>query len=627
MDLNSKDRKIEDIFGNTEYFIDFYQREYKWRREHIETLLDDIFFKFDNSYKSDIDPKEDNINQFDWYYLNTYVINTQGGKEYIVDGQQRLTTLSIILIKLYHLANSNQLNQSKIEILKRKLYTPKDDGYTFFMGTHNRNDAYTDLFENGQKTISNNNDISVINIYNNYEIIAEYLNEKLNDKHKLECFILYFLKRVSLIQISIPTAGDVAMVFEVINARGERLKSYEILKGELLGQINKTELDEYLEIWNSRIKTLQENADNPDKFLDSFFITFFKSRFTKNTTDIKDFDKDYHKAIFSKKWNQRLKLKVRDNSKNVKSFIKNDFSFYSKIFNDIQYEFYEESKFPYLNFNSLNGLNSQLLPILSSIALNNSEKEIANKIQLVSKLYDRHYSLLQLLGSYDSNKFNDSIIALMFEIRDKNSEEIKTVFDKKLLEDINNAKKSSVTDIFHFPFFKNASYGQYKFTRYLFARVDRFLAKEIQEQYVESYKNLVKNSGPTYGYDIEHILPHNEESISYFEKEEDFEIERNKLGALVLLNNSVNRSSQEETYENKLKTYANNGTLWAKTLTDGFYHKTNIHFRRFYENYSLDFKPVKKFDQTAIEYRQKLLFDIIKIIWGDKYLFGNNGQE
>ena len=55
----------------------------------------------------------------------------------------------------------------------------------------------------------------------------------------------------------------------------EKLKSYEILKGELLGQIQKNELADYLEIWNQRIDKLQEGAASPDKFLDQFFINFF----------------------------------------------------------------------------------------------------------------------------------------------------------------------------------------------------------------------------------------------------------------------------------------------------------------------------------------------------------------
>jgi len=74
-----------------------------------------------------------------------------------------------------------------------------------------------------------------------------------------------------------------------------------------------------------------------------------------------------------------------------------------------------------------------------------------------------------------------------------------------------------------------------------------------------------------------------------------------------------NLSSNNETFENKLKTYSH-GTLWVRTLTEEFYHK-NPDFSEFCKKHNLEFNPIEKYDQEAIEVRQKLLFDIIKIIW------------
>ncbi|KJS17665.1 MAG: hypothetical protein VR69_03815 [Peptococcaceae bacterium BRH_c4b] len=57
------------------------------------------------------------------------------------------------------------------------------------------------------------------------------------------------------------------------------------------------------------------------------------------------------------------------------------------------------------------------------------------------------------------------------------------------------------------------------------------------------------------------------------------------------------------------------GTLWAQTLTDNFYH-SNKGFQDFISKYNLNFRPINKFDSIAIEERQKLLFEMVKIIWG-----------
>lgn len=108
MDVSPDKQNLDQVFANTTYYIDFYQRQYKWDNIPVKRLLDDIFYKFNIEYskyeKNDIE-LEKLIEKYSWYYLNTYVTNIIEGKRFIVDGQQRLTTLTLILIKLRHLAS------------------------------------------------------------------------------------------------------------------------------------------------------------------------------------------------------------------------------------------------------------------------------------------------------------------------------------------------------------------------------------------------------------------------------------------------------------------------------------------------------------------------------------------
>jgi hypothetical protein len=76
MSITTKDMTIKEVFSNTKYFIDFYQREYKWKRAHVINLLDDIFYRFELEYKPTIDPTEKNIDKYEWYYLNTFMTNS-----------------------------------------------------------------------------------------------------------------------------------------------------------------------------------------------------------------------------------------------------------------------------------------------------------------------------------------------------------------------------------------------------------------------------------------------------------------------------------------------------------------------------------------------------------------------
>ncbi len=77
-----------------------------------------------------------------------------------------------------------------------------------------------------------------------------------------------------------------------------------------------------------------------------------------------------------------------------------------------------------------------------------------------------------------------------------------------------------------------------------------------------------------------------------------------------------NLSSGNEAYSKKLKTYSGKANLvWTQSLRDDFYH-CNPDFIDFGNEYKLNFKPhMDKFDKNTVDERQKLLFDIVKIIW------------
>lgn len=107
MEIMPDKQNIERVFSNTKYYIDFYQRQYKWNEEPVKRLLEDIFYKFNIEFEiykdSDIEHKR-LVEKYSWYYLNTYVTNSVDGKVFVIDGQQRLTTLTLMLIKLKHLS-------------------------------------------------------------------------------------------------------------------------------------------------------------------------------------------------------------------------------------------------------------------------------------------------------------------------------------------------------------------------------------------------------------------------------------------------------------------------------------------------------------------------------------------
>ena len=330
MDISPDKQNLDQVFSNTAYFIDFYQRDYRWTGEPVLRLLDDVFHKFEEQYarNSGLDPSKETIAaHYPWYYLNTYVTNVVDGRVYVVDGQQRLTTLSLILIKLHHLAK--HYGSKLAGWIDGKIAGQSGFEQQFWMNHVGHKAAQQALFDGALPlSIDTSSGITARNMVTNYMIISAALDQKLADKRCFETFVFYVLQRLVLINLSVEQT-DVSMVFEVINDRGVRLRPYEILKGKLLGQIDKIELDKgkYNELWEQRAGAI--NAFKEDEF-DSFFRFYLKAQFASSRKDGQRFDGDYHRAMFDPEMDTKLGL--LHSAQKVKAFLKGDFNYYSDLY-------------------------------------------------------------------------------------------------------------------------------------------------------------------------------------------------------------------------------------------------------------------------------------------------------
>lgn len=612
MDIAPDKQNIDRVFSNTTYYIDFYQRQYKWNDVPVKRLLEDIFYKFNEEYSkykdSDI-PLNQLISKYSWYYLNTYVTNIVDGKLFVVDGQQRLTTITLILIKLFHLSNKYK---SKLGgWLKNKIIGQSGFEEEFWMNHEIHKTAMQGLLD--CKDINNidaSSGITAQNMIANYVVIDKWLDSELETMHKFESFAFYLLQRIVLINLSVEKT-EVPMVFEVINDRGVRLKPYEILKGKLLGQIDKDELDGLglNELWESQVNKV--NTFREDE-IDQFFTYFLKAKLTDTRGTAQKFDKDYHRVMFDDEFNSFLTLK--HNQKKVKSFLQNEFKYFTNLYSKVlEYCNSYSAKQPYVYYNSLTEMDTQFLLILSACVLEDPEEE--EKIYLISRQIDRMFCLLQLQRSYNSNSFATEIYKLSAEIRDLKLEAIKPIFEKYLLSLLSDARGVNVSEAVAYGFFKEAGIElEKRFKRYFFARIEQFIAENTNMQMKQSLYDLVQNTGSKNGFHIEHILSANAENKALFNDDDEyFERERNRLGGLLLLKGKDNISSNNESYRKKLKSYANT-LYWNETLREDTY-KSKLDFDEMINKYNLRFRSMETFGPQELEERHKLLFDMIKVVW------------
>lgn len=600
---------VEVCLKQKNYFIDFYQREYVWKKETVDTLLNDIFYSFELTYpeyaNADISPQI--IEKFNWYYLNVFITNKVDSKVYIVDGQQRLSTLTLIASKLYHLTEIDLLKDT----LKDCIFGNDKWKGNIFRLDHDKRKEIMDCVLNGDISVHNFKNKTEETIINRYKDISDFIDRKKMNSHKLNTFINYFLERLVLVELTIDK-DDTPMIFEVINDRGEALKPFEILKGKLIGALNKEDTDHYSSIWDASISRLTGKEDD-------FFSDFIKSKFIfKRNSNIEFLiNNQYHRYIFdNNEIGDSFKFRKKDDnySINIKTFIEEDLQYYSKLYAKIR-----TNNGKYLKYNNeINQLSGQYQNIMSSCVVSDPEEEV--KITAVSKEIDRLYMLLILNGIYDSNEFAEISYMLNEKLKNKLVSDYRVIFNAVIVNAIKGKKNLlSVASVLEYDSFLKRDYTNLKTRtlRYFLARVENYICEQTNQKMQNDVDYIATKTGEKTGYHIEHILSRNDTNKSFFIDEDEFESKRNILGGLLLLKDRNNISSGNEEYHNKLKTYSS-GLVWGHSLNEDFYH-CNKDFEKFnqyiFNQSGIQFSSIQIFDQNALYYRSHLLFEIVKLIW------------
>ncbi|HEV3439274.1 MAG TPA: DUF262 domain-containing protein, partial [Gemmata sp.] len=514
-----------------------------------------------------------------------------------------------ILIKLRHLAK--HYNSSLAGWIDGKIGGQSGYSHEFWINHLGHKVVQQALFD-GKDTgdIDTTSGITAQNMVSNYEIISAWLDRELKDKHTFETFVFYFLHRLVLINLAVEQT-EVSMVFEVINDRGVRLRPYEILKGKLLGQINKIEIDKgnYNQLWEQ--KAAEINAFKEDE-LDNFFRFYLKARFAATRKEGQRFDGDYHREMFAPDMDSILGL--LHNPAKVKAFLKGDFTSYSDLYIKLRSCYTEEkADFRAVYYNALLDLDAPFLLVLSACVPNDPLAD--EKIRALAKEIDRYFSLLQLQSAYDSNEFADSLFPISEAIRGKAPETYRSAFDAQLKAIIAARRNMQDAESLSYVAFKQTGINlNTRFKRYFFARIDGFLAENMNLNPKHPIYDLVTKTGAKTGFHVEHILSWNDENKRLFDGDEErFEQERNRLGGILLLKGKDNISSNNEPYTEKLKSYANT-LYWNETLREDSY-KSKLDMKALRERHNLDLKPLNHFGPEELETRHRLLFDIANIVW------------
>lgn len=605
--IEATDTSINKLLKEQKFFIDYFQREYRWQEKHIKQLMEDLTTTFLKSYNEK--DKRSDIANYQTYYLGPVVFseNPENGKKSIIDGQQRITSITLLLIFLNHLQKEFKQKVGIGELIFSERYGEK----SFNMSDEHRESCLKAMFEEGKYEIQEDDDETVENIVNRYEDIVNSFPEEINER-ALPYFIDWFIENVVVVQITAYSDENAYTIFETMNDRGLNLTPTEMLKGLVLTKItDKKQRNEINELWKVKMQDLHDFDDNADQ---SFFQAWFRAKYAKTIrpgkadSENQDFEligsrfhswfKDNHENLFQ--------LSTSDD---FYSFFKNQFPFFVKWYlNAWDAQANYDSSMPHLNYINYWGIAESLQEplLLSAIEYGDEDETIKKKLDAVA----RYIETLTVRRSVNFKKFGQTGIKYtMFNIIKKIRNNDLEKLLKNLLKEINSIDES-------WDGVKNFSlHGMNrKFVKHLLSRISSHIDNIIGKN--STYETYYYPNGKQF--EIEHLWAdkfsqHRDE----FEQENDFKEWRNSIGALVLLPQGTNQSFNSSKYEDKLNHYLKENT-YAQTLNPSFYSK-NPNFLKSERIKQLQFKPFPHFKKKDISERQKLVQRICEELWSTDY--------
>lgn len=592
---------VAQLLSNNRYGLDFYQREYGWGEAQVVEFIDDLAGRFLDEFNPD--HKREDVASYRPYFLGPIVTELRDGVRYLVDGQQRITTLSLLLIYLRRsLAEKHSQDANSLEAL---IFTSAFGRKTFNLDVDEREECLTAILEDREFDALSEGD-SVRNLWNRYETITEQFSSELHDV-ALPYFVDWLLHRVILVDIVAPDQEMALEIFETMNDRGLRLSNTDMLKGFLLARVGEENLIRSLnDRWKRRITELTDVEENADA---DFIKAWLRSKYAETQRERKanaspgDFDV-IHTAFH--KW-------VRDNSGRIgigkqtefREFVEQEFFGLSSRYLELLHASQEfQTGLEAVYYNARTGFTLQFLVILAAVKSDDDDATFVAKAALVANALD--VFVVRRMVNFRNFGYN-TVVYKMFNlakrIRNRSTSEV-----QELLAEWLEGEHERLDGIHSF----RLTMRNRRHIMYLLARITAWLDNELKTSV--TFVDYIDRSGKN-PYQIEHIwADHFERHADEFDNQYEFEDHRNKFGDLLLLPGDFNASFGDMPYLEKVAHYNAQNPL-ARSLNP-LAHQNNPSFLRLCETHNLAFVAYPTtFKKENIDERQELYRQLAEIVW------------
>jgi hypothetical protein len=608
--IDGKARTISEVLKGKRYTIDYYQREYRWQRKQAQELIEDLTEQFLNSYKPTAQRRD--VADYGHYFLGSIILSERDGRQFIVDGQQRLTTVTLLLI-LLHRQQDGRADRVRLEEL---IYSERFGERDFNIAVPERTAIMESLFK-GEVPDTSDAPESVQTIVNRYQDLEEFLPEEIDDK-ALPFFCDWLTEKVNLVEIIAANDEDAYTIFETMNDRGLSLSPLDMLKGYLLANIGDlSKRNEAARVWRERVEALRrlgkdEDTDAFKAWLRARYATTVRER--KSGSENRDFERigsEFHRWVGDH--TKDLKLESSDD---YFHFVHDEMAFYTRQYERLR----KASKQPVIGLEPVYhvacfNFTLQYPLLLAPLLATDAPEALDHKVRAVAIFLD--ILLARRAVNYLSMTYGAMSYAAFLIMRDIRSQPLLALvasLTSKLDEqgcDFDGTKDERRNGFAGF----GLNQWSKRYIKVLLARMTAHL-EHASGQNASAASYLAEGKGR---YEIEHIwADHPERHADEFASPADFADYRNRFGDLLLLPKSFNASYGDLPYATKREHYVSQNLL-ARSLHEKCYER-HPGFLAYCDREKLPFEPLPEFKKTDMDARHALYRKLADRVWDPRQL-------
>jgi hypothetical protein len=523
--LNINLEGIGGVLKSRRFRVPAYQRSYAWEIDHVEALLDDI--------------KEAIVNKEREYFLGSVVVTSaDNGRFEVVDGQQRLTTISLVIAAIKEIFQRDEDHEVVVSV--------KSD---FLANTDRRtkerepklilneidNEIYQDLIENfddvDAKKVRRQSHKRLVSAAKHCEkYLSDVCVKSKDSEEELHSWLDYIETSLKVIVVTAPDDSNAFVIFETLNDRGLELAISDLVKNYLFHKSGE-KIEETKNRWLSMVSTLESASDDP--LTVTYIRHFAMARY--GLVREKDLFSLLKTKITSKRGSLKFSTELADTVRIYTALLNTDHDYWNDFSNDVAYSV--------STFNLL-GM-SQIRPLLLALLNKFPPKKVSEAFKKLVSAAVRYQMVGGIGGGTLERVYSDTAKAVT-------EEKIKTPIE------VIQAFKSVPSDSAFLSAFSIATVSKQKIARYYLRELEIASAGENKETIPNYDTNSVN---------LEHVLPTTPDPVwqDVF-SEDEMRSYQKRIGNLAIMSAKLNSTIGNGCFKDKKEYYKDSAFLFTKKI-------------------------------------------------------------